>query len=120
LIPDYAGVQEEPDEKFVEKARGAYQYPSIFIGYVPDELMDRYYKKMEYIKDRKEKTVKETRQDGEEVFRTKDLETGEEKETGPEKKREINNITQPGPEEREEEENHDEEIKKRLEDLGYG
>lgn len=124
LTPQHAGIRQKDKLEDTEMVKGGYDYPSIFIGYVPEEKWDKYYNKYHYIQTDKQRTVQKINQDGETETKTVKLETGEETETPEKISRELDEITDQNSEEGESEsgdseEVDDEEIKERLEALGY-
>lgn len=116
LLPKLAGVK-KPGE--VEKgiAKGGYEYPVSYKGVVPEERREEFNRKIRYVKDGERKIVKEITEDGEELYTMYDLEAGEEVEVEEDMKRKIDNIQETG--KGGERDIEDEEVKKRLEDLGY-
>jgi len=127
LTPYHAGIREKPEEITKEMVKGGYEFPSVFIGYVPDEKWDKYYKKYRYIQTDSTRTVKQVRQDEDEEITSKDLDTGKEVKTPENIKRELERIDEnhgglrenQGENDSMENEEQEEEIKDRLEALGY-
>lgn len=127
LTPYHAGIADEPEEITREIVKGGYEFPSVFIGYVPENKWDKYYKKYRYIQTESIRAVKQVNQDDNEEVVSKDLETGEEVETPEKIKEELNKIgeneeylsTEDEEKESEDERENEEEIKDRLEALGY-
>lgn len=115
LVPHYAGLREKPEEVFSEKARGGYEFPEQFDGSIPSEKRDQYFRKYRYVKTRKRKTVKTIKENGEEEYMTTNLESGEEIETTEGMRSEIDSIKDV----EQEKGDVEEEIKDRLEELGY-
>lgn len=116
LVPYHAGIKDEPEEITTEIVRGGYEFPDNFIGYVPKEKWEKYYRKYRYVKKDGKKMVKTIKENGEEFFNTYDLESGEEIQEDEAMKEEIEKIGDSDVGEQEEE---SEEIKERLEALGY-
>ena len=127
LTPYHAGIADEPKEITQEIVKGGYEFPSVFIGYVPENKWDKYYKKYRYIQTESIRTVKQFGQNGKEEVISKDLETGEEVETPEKIREELNKFgeteehppTEDKEKESEDERENEEEIKDRLEALGY-
>jgi Arylsulfatase A and related enzymes len=121
LTPHHAGIQKKPENITQEMVKGGYEHPSVFIGYVPQEKWSKHYKKYRYLQTEDTRTVKSFNQEGNTEITSKDLETGEEVEPPEKVKKELNEIDDS--EEVEDvngsEDVDDEEIKERLEALGY-
>jgi arylsulfatase A-like enzyme len=122
LTPYHAGIKDKPSQITQDMVKGGYEYPSVFIGYVPKEKWSKHYKKYRYIQTEDTRTVKQFDQEGNTEIISKDLETGEEIETPEKVRNELDKIDS----DNEEVENvesssnvDDEEIKERLEALGY-
>jgi len=125
LTPQHAGIRQKDKLEDTEMVKGGYDYPSIFIGYVPEEKWDKYYNKYHYIQTDKQRTVQKINQDGEAKTTTVKLETGGETETPEKIMQNLDEIADQDSEEDieaekdEDEDIDDEEIKERLEALGY-
>jgi len=115
LVPYLAGIGEEPDEP--KEVRGGYEYPESFTGIIPKDLREKFDRKLRYVKTSSQKIVKSTNRSGEEEYEFTKYDDDEEisEEELREKVDNIESISQ----ESEDSQIEDEEVKKRLEDLGY-
>jgi choline-sulfatase len=119
LLPSLAGISEERIQPLGE-ARGGYEFPDSYKNIVPDEKKDEIDRKLRYVKDSKTKVVKSTGRSGDENYTATDLESGENVEPEEELRQRVNNTEAENCETLEPEEaERDEEVKKRLEKLGY-
>ncbi|MFB6292524.1 MAG: sulfatase [Candidatus Nanohaloarchaea archaeon] len=118
LVPYYAGIAEEPDQVHPEYVRGGVEFPECFIGHIPEDEWEEYYRKFRYVKKGDRKMVKSWNEDEEERYTTYDRDTGQEIEEDDELNKEVDSIDV-DVDVSEEEAERDEEVKKRLEDLGY-
>ena len=118
LLPQLAGFQEGRVSS-TEVAKGRYQFPTCFIGYVPKTEWDRYYRKYQYLSTKDGYAVRCVDHEGNEEYRGLDgLEMDPVK-----AKRDLREMDDENTENTEEASKkdlaEDDEIKKRLEDLGY-
>lgn len=121
LTPYYAGIDDKPQTVFTDKAKGQYSYPTVFIGYVPEEEWGRYYRKFQYFATRDEKAVRSIDQDGESEYRSHSREDGEVVEKS-DLEQEFGGFGEGSLQPKQaqtKDTDQDEEIKRRLEDLGY-
>lgn len=116
LLPGIAGIGEAGDVE-TSMAMGGYEYPASYKGVVPEERRHEFNRKIRYAKDGEKKIVKEITEDGEELYTMYDLESGEEIEVAEDMKRKVDSIQETG--DKNDRDIEDEEVKKRLEDLGY-
>lgn len=123
LTPYHAGIQKKPDKIAQDMVKGGYEYPSVFIGYVPEDKWGKYYKKYRYIQTKDTRTVKKVDQNGNKEITTRDLENGDEARTPKEVSDELSNISDISKAEKrgkkDDPDEEDEKIKERLEALGY-
>lgn len=121
LIPGLAGIDEMP-ETSVESVKGSYEFPEFFVGVIPGDRRDKFDRKFRFFKDEDKKIVKSVTRDGEASYTAKNRDTGEEIEITDEMKEKVDSIEASENEEHSKEDSgdiDDEEVKKRLEDLGY-
>lgn len=116
LVPYLAGIGEEPEE--VDEVRGGYEFPESFVGVIPDDKRERFDRKLRYVKTQSQKIVKSTNRSGEDSYQVIDLDTGEEASESEELREKVDRIEDVSADE-ETKQIEDEEVKKRLEDLGY-
>lgn len=123
LIPYYAGIQGKPGKIYSDVAVGGYDFPNLFINYIPEDLQDEFYKKFQYVKTEETKTVKEISENGGEEVYSIDLNSGEEVESSEKMIRKLDSINNSDNQQNREfetkQDSDNEEIKKRLEELGY-
>lgn len=115
LVPYYAGLRDKPDNVFSERVRGGYEFPEQFDGSIPSHKRNQYFRKYRYVKTQRRKTVKSVKENGDQEYTTTDLESGKEIETTGDMKTEVDRIDDVESEKGDVEE----EIKGRLEELGY-
>lgn len=119
LIPQYAGLTEH-EEIGTEVAVGGYEFPEVFRRFISADRMDQYYRKYRFYRTQDEKVVKSVGEDGEVSYQGIDLETGEEIPVTADLRRNVDRLQDVGgSEERLREEDHDEAVRERLEELGY-
>jgi arylsulfatase A-like enzyme len=111
LIPKWSGDNTETSE--VEVAKGGYEFPDFMIHRVPKERKKEFYRKLRFAQDSKGKLIEEEDEDGNKAYR----EEGEVQDR-PRLRKEIEGIGESS--EGEKLKDKDEEIKNRLQDLGYG
>jgi len=116
LIPYVAGISDE-DVDAKEKIQGGYEYPEFFMGWVPDEKKDNLDRKLRFVKKKNSKIIKSVARNGEKSYQMIDTETGEDIEVEKEMRREVDQLEYTSKKSDREIEN--EEVKKRLADLGY-
>jgi len=122
LVPYYAGIGPRPETIFSDTVRGGFEFPENFTGYLPRDRWDEFYRKYRYAKRDDRKVVKSVGEDGEARYEAYDLDDGTEIPV-PEDLRDAVDDTSLGsaadetaaPADRE----TDEEVKQRLEELGY-
>ena len=115
ILPLIAGIKDAEIEP-VESVKGGYEHPEFFMGWIPDDMKDELDKKHRFIRKDGKKIVKSVGRDDEASYSMTDIETGEEIDLDEGMKQEVDSI------ENNSEVNTDiekEEVKKRLEDLGY-
>ncbi len=119
LVPGLAGISEMP-ENSTEKVKGSYEFPEFFVGVIPEDRREKYDRKFRFVKDKTKKIVKSITRDGDESYEMTDLEAGEDIEIDKGWRDSVNSIdSDSGAEDEEDDDIQDEEVKKRLEDLGY-
>ena len=116
LLPKLACISDE-EVKQLEFAKGGYEYPELMAGMIPEEEKDRLYRKFLYVKNSSSKIVKTVDSDDQVSYEMINLE--DEKDIKLDQKMrkkidEIDDIKESGSLEVE-----DQEIKERLENLGY-
>jgi arylsulfatase A-like enzyme len=116
LIPEVAGISDENVEAR-EKIMGGYEFPEFFMGWVPDEKKEEFDRKLRFVTKGGKKIVKSVARDGEESYRMRDAETGEELEVEEEMRREVDQLGDTS--KKSDMDVEDEEVKQRLEELGY-
>ncbi|EGQ43412.1 MAG: arylsulfatase A family [Candidatus Nanosalina sp. J07AB43] len=115
ILPNLAGIQEGSVED-EGKVKGGYERPELFINEIPEEKRSKYDNKLRYVKDNGAKMVKKVGEDDQTQFEVKynngsnDLKRSELRDA-------LNQISEASSEPSEEVD--DEEVKQRLEDLGY-
>lgn len=114
LVPHLAGFNEEPGE--IEEVKGSYEFPEFFVGVIPEEKRDKYDRKFRFVKTEDRNIVKSITRSGEESYSMYDSD-GEEIEVEEDMKRKVDGIGDVS--ESEDQDIDDEEVKQRLEDLGY-
>jgi len=124
LTPQNAGIRQKNKLEEKEIIKGGYNYPSIFIGYVPEEKWSKYYNKYRYLQTEEHRTVQKINQDGNAETKTVKIENGEKVDTPEKISEELKEINKQESDseiqvEEESEDIDDEEVKKRLEALGY-
>ena len=119
LVPYYAGIAPRPDDVFAEVVRGGLEFPENFTGYIPRERWDEYYRKHRYAKRDGKKVVKSVGENGNAEYEAYDLETGDEIPVPPELAAEVDGTAADVPRAAAEDDEPDEAVKQRLEDLGY-
>jgi arylsulfatase A-like enzyme len=117
LVPYYAGIRDRPGDLFGETVLGGCEFPENFTGYIPKDRWDEYYRKRRYAKRDGSKVVKTVQEDGTEHYTAYDLETGAEIPVPTDLKAAVDgtgDVTADG-----DDREVDEEIQRRLEQLGY-
>lgn len=118
LLPGLAGL-EDVDIEEVNEIKGGYEFPEFFVGVIPEERREKYDVRYRFVKDREKKVVKKIERNGKESYEAIDTETRENIEVDGEMRRKVDEIDGLQNEDNEEKDIEDEEVKKRLEDLGY-
>jgi arylsulfatase A-like enzyme len=119
LVPRLAGLEDTEKEE-IEEVHGGYEFPEFFVGVIPEERREKYDVRYRFVKDREMKVLKKVERTGKESYEAIDTKTGEGLEVNDEMKRKVDEIDSlQGSGDEEEESIDDEEVKKRLEDLGY-
>lgn len=115
ILPNLAGIQEGSVEH-EGKVKGGYERPELFINEIPKEKRSKYDNKLRYVKNNEAKMVKKVGEDNQTQFEVKyNHESGN---TDENKLRDaLNQISEASYTSSEEVD--DEEVKQRLEDLGY-
>jgi arylsulfatase A-like enzyme len=117
LIPGWVGIE---DEKIpgTDAALGGYDFPEMQVNRIPGSQRDRLYRRFKFARRKDRKSVETETEAGEKNIETFDLETDEEVEDG-ELEEELEKIDYRGSS-GESIDEKDEEIKEKLEALGYG
>jgi choline-sulfatase len=76
LVPYHAGIGSRPETIFSETVKGGCEFPENFTGYIPSDCWDEYYRKYRYAKRDGEKVIKSIGEDGEARYEARDLEDG--------------------------------------------
>jgi arylsulfatase A-like enzyme len=119
LLPAWTGI-DTAENIGVDKAKGGYEFPDMMTNRIPKNSYERLYKKKTFIRNKEEKTVKTEDEDGTRSFQTIELGTGREKDTEQELKKQLDSLDEDGVDESEKLEDKEEEVKEKLEALGYG
>ena len=116
LIPHLAGIGEEPGE--IDEIKGGYEFPDTIRGIIPEELKDSHDRKFRFVKTKSQKIVESIGRSGETDYNIIKYGGKNEDYSDRELKDRVKNIESTS-KVREEDDEVDEEVKKRLEDLGY-
>lgn len=116
LIPHLTGIGEEPEE--VDEIKGGYEFPETIRGIIPEDLKESHDRKFRFVKTKSKKIVKSIGRSGEAEYEISDYGKGKENHSDKELKKKVNNIGDSSEVEHEDDVD-DEEVKKKLEDLGY-
>lgn len=116
VIPGFAGVEDAPGIG-VEEVKGSYEYPEFFVGVIPDDRREKFDRKYRFYRDSEKKVVKSTGRDGDSVYEAFDSD-GDEIDVTDDMRDAVDSIGSDS-EASEGNDIDDEEVKKRLEDLGY-
>jgi arylsulfatase A-like enzyme len=111
LIPKWSGQDSETAD--IEVAKGGYEFPDFMIHRIPKERKQEFYRKLRFAQDSDGKLIEEEDEEGNKKY----SEEGEVQDRS-KLRSEIESIGESS--EGEKLEDKDEEIKNRLEDLGYG
>jgi arylsulfatase A-like enzyme len=125
LVPYYAGIAPRPERVFSETVKGGIEYPENFTGYIPRDRWDEYYRKYRYVKRDGTKVVKSVDEDGEARYDAYDLTTGAAVAVPDDLRNAVDGLASAdrSPEDGDPDvgpdDEMDDEIKQRLEELGY-
>lgn len=115
LLPKWA--DSENPQSGMEIAKGRYEFPEMMVNRIPKDRRSELYRKYTFVQTEEKKVVKAERESGEKNFTGIDLGTGEEEAPQEDLKEEM-------PEQSSNEgksiDEKEEEVKKKLEALGYG
>lgn len=117
LIPGWVGIREGKTQG-TEVALGGYDFPDMQVNRIPEGQRERLYRRFKFARTNDRKSVETKKEDGEKTVKTFDLESGEEVEDG-ELEEELQKADY-GSSSGESIDEKDEEIKEKLEALGYG
>jgi len=115
IIPKLAGLKHS-EIKDRDIAKGGYEYPEFFMGWIPEDMKENLNRKYRFMKKGNKKIVKSLSRNGDTSYKMINTETGEQLEIDEEMKKQVDNIENTSEVQTDVE---DEEVKKRLEDLGY-
>ncbi|AQL43891.1 hypothetical protein BV210_14780 [Halorientalis sp. IM1011] len=121
LVPYYAGIADRPEGVFSETVKGGIEYPENFTGYIPRDRWDEYYRKLRYAKRDGRKVVKSVGEDGDAHYDAYDLTTDTEIPVPDDLRAAVDEIgsAETAGEDGDPDHEMDEEVEKRLEELGY-
>ena len=126
LVPYYAGIASRPEGIFSDTVKGGIEYPENFTGYIPRDRWDEYYRKYRYAKRDGTKVVKSVDEDGTARYEAYDLAADTEIPVPDDLKAAVDEATSSGTSpggdrdaDAAPDQEMDEEVKRRLEELGY-
>jgi len=115
IIPKLAGLEEGKPEFGKEKALGVYQRPKLDLRTIPEDKVSEFDKRLSFVRGNSKKLIRSENDDGSEDSMI-DLESGKESELDEEFVKIVDSI---GEAEEGDTDIEEEEIKERLEELGY-
>jgi arylsulfatase A-like enzyme len=126
LVPYYAGIASRPEGVFSDTVKGGIEYPENFTGYIPKDRWDEYYRKYRYAKRDGTKVVKSVDEDGTANYEAYDLDAGTEVAVPDDLRAVVDEITSAdhppsgdAATDAAPDDEVDEEVTRRLEELGY-
>lgn len=116
LIPEWTGIEDGETEVGIDLALGGYEFPDLAIKLIPDKLRQKFYRRLRFVRGEGRKLTESMPEQGETKYRMINLGSEEEIDVEERFKQEIE---QTGETESEGELEAGDEIKDRLEALGY-
>lgn len=118
LIPYLADIEDSKPRRLAE-VKGGYEFPESFAGVIPDNLRDKFDRKLRYIKTEDRKIIKSESRSGETDYKITNRSGSQKVHEDADLKKRVDNIEEVSSTEPEDNKIEDEEVKSRLEDLGY-